>query len=290
MALVAATAVFAGGTFTYKRTYRIGNTYGYMLTTNTFHNGKLVSKSRAKSLFRVVRRDGIPSTRVKFLGLKMATPKSGGGFHSLDHFARKVKPFYLSLAPGGRLAVPNLTVPHMTGPVTDMVTYLVALSPKAGIGSLHLVGEHVTATTPFGCNWANGRTAFVGRDELSVTSRLVALAPKTATMVVAFTPPPTTALTMAHSWMVKPVAAPVPNNFEQVSPEGGAKVYAMWGHERFTIMATVARSTGMILHATMLNKLDVKLRVQCNRDFTRCGPEIPFSIIRKEELVLLPHA
>ena len=101
--------------------------------------------------------------------------------------------------------------------------------------------------------------------------------------------PRTQGMQMAYPWMQEPVSSGTPNNFEQVISAGNGKFTAMWGNEDFTITTVVNKDSGVIEHATMTNNLALKIRVQCDAAFQACGPELPYSITRKEVLALVPR-
>lgn len=87
--------LYADGVFVSHRSYRVGNHFSYRLATDTYHNGKLATKSIALSRHTVVDRGGVPYERVSFVGMKVSTNPASGRFESLDAFARRVKPFYI---------------------------------------------------------------------------------------------------------------------------------------------------------------------------------------------------
>ena len=273
-----------GGSYTYKRRYSIGSSSVYTLTTRAYHNGKFASESVATSKHVIVKRKGVPFERVTFTGLEETSKQGRKDLTAMPSVVSKVKPFYMSLAPHGSLSIPKLTVPQMTGPITDLITFWVALSPKVGADQLHSVGAKRTLKKPFGGDWASGASLPVGRDETVVTSQLVALTSKTATFKTSFLPPSKQGIQMARPFMTKRVVSTSPNNFEQVQAIGDGEFDAMWGNEHFIITETVDRKSGQIIHATMENYLKLKLRVQCDAAFKRCGPELPFSITRRETL------
>lgn len=275
----------SGGPYTYKRVYDVGASSVYRLTTRAYHNGKFASESIATSRHLIVERKGTPFERVTFTGLEESTKQGKKSLVALPGIVKKVKPFYISLAPHGSLSIPKLNVPQMTGPITDLITFWVALSPKVGADKLHAVGAGRTLQKPFGGDWANGASLPVGRDQTVVTSQLIALTPKTTTFKTSFLPPSGAGIQMAHPFMTKRVVSTAPNNFEQVQAIGDGEFDAMWGNERYVITETVDRKSGQIIHATMDNYLKLKLRVQCDAGFKRCGPEFPFTITRKETLV-----
>ncbi|HUI71763.1 MAG TPA: hypothetical protein VL354_14685, partial [Spirochaetia bacterium] len=246
----------------------------------------LSSESIAEARLQVVSKDGAPFDRVAFVSLKETNDPTGGEFRQLN--ALRVKPFDISLARGANVTIPRLTVPYMTGPITDFVTYWVALSARTGIDALHTVGATCTASQPFGGTWANGSTTPVGHDKLQVVSALIAEDATTVTFRSVFAPPRAQAMKMAYPWMREPVSSEAPNNFEQVREASNGSFLAMWGSEDFTITTQVKSDTGLIERASMTNHLSLRIRTRCDAGLQACGPEIPSTITREEVLTLLP--
>src|SRR6185312_11637124 len=162
------------------------------------------------------------------------------------------------------------------------------MSAKMDVANLHRPGDHLLVPTPISGNWANGGSISLGRDCLAVTEQLLDMTPDTVTFRSSFRPPPEPGLSMAHAWMRAPVAGSTPNNFEQVIDQGEAGTTVMWGHEKFTIITTVDRKSGVILRAQMEDNLGLRLRIGCTADATHCGPIMPFTIARHETLRMSP--
>ncbi len=278
----------AHGGYTYRRAYRPGARFDYVLTTDAWHDGRFASETLARSHHEVVLRDGAPWERVTFTSLEVATDSLHRHYISYDADAGRVAPFYLSLAPDAKLHMPKLTVPRMTAAVTDLVTYWVAMSGRVGVDSLHAPGDRYASPSPLVGRWAHGATMPVGEDVLSVTDELVAESDSTVTFRTSFEPPARQAMKTAYAWMIHPISTDGPNNFQQVMAAGPGTFNAMWGRERFTITTTVARESGIILHATMTNELRLRLRVGCDAALARCAHELPYAITRRERLELLP--
>ena len=114
--------------YSYARAYGAGSQFDYTLATRVEHNGNPASTSVAVAHDLVVSRAGVPSDQITFTHLKECAVTGTSACKVLDVQARQVPPFLLSLAAGGSIAVPHVAVPQMTGPVTDLVTYWVAMS------------------------------------------------------------------------------------------------------------------------------------------------------------------
>ncbi|GAC1351442.1 MAG: hypothetical protein NVSMB1_04520 [Polyangiales bacterium] len=198
--------------------------------------------------------------------------------------ARAFPGYEVSIAQGcvQCLALPNLTAldPHLTEPVTDIHTFLVAVSPQAGVDQVHSLGERHRSGKPVLGNWSHGAAIPVGEDCIVIEIVLDRFTPTTATLVTSFTPPPAPCLTPARSFMSKPVAGR-PNNFQQieVKPDGRD---AMWGKEQFVVTTTVRTSDGVILDAHMDNELTLVMRMGCSDDaLEQCRAEVPVRLRRQ---------
>ena len=156
-----------------------------------------------------------------------------------------------------------------------------------GIANLHKPGDHLRVPTPISGSWANGGSIPLGRDYLAVTEQLLDMTPDTVTFRSSFQPPPSHGLPMAQTWMQAPVSGTTANNFEQIINQGKAGATVMWGNEKFMIITTVDRKTGVILRAQMVNNLDLRLRVGCTADATHCGPSMLSTIARQQTLRML---
>jgi hypothetical protein len=222
--------------------------------------------------------------QMTFTHLKECAVADTSACKVLDARARQVPSFFLSLVAGGSIAVPHLVVPQMTGSVTGLVTYWVAMSAKMGVANLHRPGDHLLVPAPISGNRANGGSIPLGRDYLAVTEQLLDMTRDTVTFRSFFQPPPEPGHSMAHAWMRAPVAGSTPNNFEQVIDQGKAGATVMWGHEKVMITTTVDRKSGVILRAKMENELNLRLRIGCTADGTHCGPIMPFTITWHETL------
>lgn len=103
----------------------------------------------------------------------------------------------------------------VVGVITDLHTFLVAVSPQAGVDKLAEVNGHYTLPKPVVGSWANGRSVIVGEDCIHITATLKALGPNTATIQTEIKPPQKACLKMLRGWINKPVVAKIPNSFQQ---------------------------------------------------------------------------
>jgi len=84
------------------------------------------------------------------------------------------------------------------------------------------------------------------------------------------------------------VVAGTPNNFQMVSSMGTDLYLVNYGREMFSINSTLRRSDGKIIRAEMTNQLNVKVKVNCDKDYRNCPFNVPFSEQRTLTLELLP--
>ncbi|MBF0443719.1 MAG: hypothetical protein HQK54_17560, partial [Oligoflexales bacterium] len=101
-----------------------------------------------------------------------------------------------------------------------------------------------------------------------------------------FLPPQNQCLEMNKPWMVESVVPNVPNNFQCIKRTSNGQLNVMWGEERFTIKTTVARESGKILYGTQENRLTLKMKIGCDANLENCQVEMPYSILRTQELKL----
>jgi hypothetical protein len=87
--------------------------------------------------------------------------------------------------------------------------------------------------------------------------------------------------------MNTPVVADTINNFQMVMPTGPEQYIVQYGREYFYINSTVRKKDGKIINATMFNKLNLKLKINCNKEYKNCQFEMPFSEQRNLRLELL---
>ncbi len=246
----------------YRRVYQLGERQRYEIRSQSWMNGAPRGGSVAVSVHEVV---GPPPLRERIR------------FEDLP-----VPPYHVSIAddaPAGALALPSLRglEADAVGVVTDLHTFLVALSPHAGVAQLRRPGDARALPEPRVGSWADGAAVLVGQDCTQLTARLVALDGDTATIETSFLPPPAPCLTMRAAWMDGPA------NFQQVRKVGGA-IVAMWGRERFVVRAVVQRADGHILRATLDNELALTVRAGCDESLATCGAGLPMKLRRQVTL------
>lgn len=270
----------------YFRQYQPGETSRYQLTTEVVHNGKWQSTIKAICELKVVTDSGgIPYEEVRWLRKTVITAKD-----TTEHTAavQAVTPYRFSLHPSGKLDLPKITVPDMTGEITDLHTFFVAISPRLGIEHLHQQGDQYVSPKPVIGDFSNGRDILKGNDCLSVTLQLKQGSEKEAELQTDFVPPATTCLTYLLDEMRTPVVAGIPNNFQMVRPAGAEHFNLFYGKENFTIISSLSRSNGRLVRASMNNLLTLQLKLNCDSSYANCAQTFPFHIKRTLYLELLP--
>lgn len=269
------------------RKYRIGDTYRYRLTTKQYYNGQWKSTNMSVCRLTVVRDSaGNPNDEITWESLRTIQPNDS---FDRSEKARSVPPYRVSLTPKGPMALPPLTIPDMTGSITDFHTFLVAIHPYAGIDSLQRPGDSFPSPKPAIGNFANGQSILKGEDCLAMTIKLVALNHNTALLETSFLPPPANGLTYILPEIDTPVVAGTPNNFQMVMPAGPKIYHVQYGREYFVIHSTISTKDGKLQKADMYNQLSLKLKLSCNEQYQQCQHETPLTIERRLTLELLPE-
>jgi hypothetical protein len=70
----------------------------------------------------------------------------------------------------------------------------------------------------------------------------------------------------------------------QTAPD---KYLVQYGREFFYVNSTIQKSDGKIIHATMFNQLNLKMKINCDKDYKNSQFEMPFSEVRNLILELL---
>lgn len=223
----------------FPRKYKMGDVYRYRLTTEQLYNGKWNSTSVVELELKVVADSaGHPADEVRSISKLVYTPKDTTVANAE---ALSVKPYQISLHTEGKLEIPKIEVPGMTGPITDFITFFVAISPASRITTLEKAGDSLIRQETARGNFANGKTILVGDDCLAIKAYITGITQKEVFIRTAFLPPAATCLTFLLEDMNKPVTRGVLNNFQMVQPAGVDKFNVQYGNEEFTIHSAVAR-------------------------------------------------
>jgi hypothetical protein len=269
----------------FPRKYKTGDKYRYRLTTEQFYNGKWNGTSVVILECTVITdRAGIAWDEVRSLSKMQYSPKDT---LNMDEEALAVQPYRITLHPDGTIAIPKIEVPGMTGPITDFITFFVAVSPQSRITTLEKEGDSLIKKETVKGNFANGKTILLGEDCLAIKAYIIAVTAQEVKFRTRFLPPVQPCLAFLLEDMQKPVTAGVLNNFQMVQPTAIGKLNVQFGNEEFTINTSMNRKDGKIKSAAMSNTLHLSLRMNCDGEYKNCQMEVPFLIQRNLKLELL---
>lgn len=269
----------------FPRKYKMGDAYRYKLTTEQLYNGKWNATTVVVMELKVVQDSaGIPYDEVYSISQIVYTPKDTT---NASTEAQAVKPYRISLHPDGTVAIPKIEVPGMTGPVTDFITFFVAVSPQSRITTLEKKGDSLIRKETAKGNFANGKTILHGEDCLAIKAYVTDVTREVVKLRTLFLPPTQPCLTFLSDDMKKQVTNGVLNNFQMVRPAGPGKYNIHFGNEEFTINSIVRREDGKITEADMSNTLRLSLRMNCDAAYKNCDMEVPFLIQRNLKLELI---
>ena len=264
------------------RKYKKGHQFRYQLTTESFRNSQPDSKTISVSKHTVVEDSGYFAEEIKWLSKTVFSEKDT--LH-LDTLAQKIPAYKISLVPGRQLKIPPLTISEMTGELTDLNTFYVAISPALHIQQLGPNRLSFRDSILKG-NFADDKQILAGEDCIQVTQKLLIKDKNTTLIKTSFEPPRYTGITPLLDTIGKQLFD-MPNNFQMVRKGTGDKVNLLWGVEEFVITSTLDNNTGQILKADMINLLNLRMRYNCSRDLKTYEAEIPLTIKRVLQLVLL---
>ncbi|WP_276481921.1 hypothetical protein [Paraflavitalea pollutisoli] len=269
----------------FPRQYKAGERYWYRLTTEQRYNGVWNSTSVVEMELTVMRDSaGRLYDEVRHISKLVYTPKDTT---RMDAEAQSVKPYRISLHPQGSMAIPPIEVAGMTGPITDFITFFVAISPQSRVTTLQRMGDSLQRKELARGNFANGKTILVGDDCLSISAYIREVNHEVVKVQTRFMPPAVPCIPFLLDNMQEPVTVGVRNNFQMVQPVGGGKVNLQYGNEWFIINSTVRRKDGKLVAADMTNELQLSLRLNCDPTYQHCPTTVPFRIQRYLRLELV---
>ena len=269
----------------FARKYKPGETYRYKMILNEYHNGALDFTNIAVCELKVVDSAGVFYDEVRWISKKVIRAKDST---DQTQAAMQVKPYRISLSGKGRIDMPKIDVPDMTEPIQDFNTFFVGASPLIqGMDRLKQAGDSVSTPTPAIGDFSNGAFIIKGQDCLHIMMRLVSVTNDDAVLYTLFMPPPHTTLTYISNDMTTPVVGTLPNTFQMVSPAGKDLFNVNYGREYFYINTTIRKTDGKIVKADMYNHLNLKVRVNCDKDYKNWQVEVPFEEERKLTVELL---
>ena len=269
----------------FDRTYRNGEKYRYRLRSEQYYNGQWNATSVAVCELTVVQDiSGVHYDVVRWVSMRTLSPKDT---LDLTKQAALVNPYRISLEAAGKLDLPKITIASMTGPITDLNTFLVAISPKLGSDKLHAASDTFANPKPVTGNFSNGKTTLHGSDCLQTSLQLDKLSVDTALLTTRFLPPAQPCLNYLVPEMKEPVVKDTANNFQMVMPVGKDKFNIQFGREYFVIGSVIRRSDGKLLSAVMNNSLSLQLNLNCDSSYANCQTSFPFLIDRRVMLELI---
>lgn len=265
------------------RQYKPGEHYKYLLTSESYQSGSLTAKTIAISEHRIIKDGGTLSEEISWLRKKNIVGKDT---ILMDSIARSVKPYKVSLAPGGKIPLPKLTVPEMVGEITDLNTFLVAASPELNIHKLSDKNKIVINEEILHGEFADSIKIIYGRDCIKTTITLLETAKEFSIVRIDFDPPSTFCLDPLIDTIARRTFKS-PNNFQMIQKSENDRVNLLWGVESFSITASIDNNSGMIIKATMENELTLRMRYNSTVNLKEYMAELPVTITRKLSLELL---
>ncbi len=264
LAFALSSGASAQGEYTYARHYLSGQVTRYTYTERDAGSPAKLTAVAQLSSFGHGRTGG---ETVRWIAL---TSKQG---QNLDAQAQALPAYTLSLSPGAKhgLRPPRANVsPELQGPVDDLLTFFVDLSPRVGIATLHRPGDSHVDAKLLGGNFANATTP-VGHDVIQLTTTLTSQTARQVSFRSAYEPPRHRSLRPYRPWMKAPVCGRTPNNFQLVMSLG-TRYTALWGCERFVVRTVVDRGSGRIVSVMMTNPLHLEGRLCPTLALTGCTP------------------
>lgn len=267
------------------RQYKPGESWQFRLTTEVYRNNNYSGKSVSVSEHTVIRDSGIPGEEIRWLSKIHYNTKDTV---SADSIAQQVKPYRISLSPKGKVPLPSLTDAEMVGDITDLNTFLVAISPALKAQELSQSKKQLSIKEHRQGDFADGIRILYGKDCLEISQELVKTTKEFSIIRTDFTPPATLCLDPLADTVGKKIFDH-PNNFQMIQKGAGDKVNFFWGVETFTITTKLDNKTGQIIDATMSNTLRLRMRYNSTADFKAYDAEMPFTIQRNLKLELISN-
>lgn len=265
------------------RNYKKGEVFKYRLTTEVYRNDKFASKTISTAKHTVIKTDNFFSEELSWLSKISYTPKDTV---VLDSVAQKVNPYKISLSPKGKVLLPKLSIPEMTGDITDLNTFYVALAPA-------LNAQKLTSNKPVFINdklrqgnFADSIEVLYGTDCLQVTQKLISTHKQNTVVETTFAPPSSFCLTPLLDTIGNKTFDHF-NNIQFIRKSEGGKVNLFWGVETFILTSTINNTTGQIIEASMTNILNLKMRYNSTQDLKTYAVELPITIKRILKLELI---
>jgi len=267
------------------RKYKEGEIYRYRLTMEELHDGKFDHKNIAVCELKVIKNSlGIYNDEVRWVSRKTINEKD-----SIDATkeALLVKPYLISLDPKGKIDLPKIEIPEMTEPIQDFNTFFVAASSMVGATKLTNKGDSILNKEGVIADFSNGSFILKGEDCIAFSVKMTDCTNDQVMIRTTFFPPVKSCLTFLTPDMNTPVVPNTINNFQMVMQTAPDKYLVQYGREFFYVNSTIQKSDGKIIHATMFNQLNLKMKINCDKDYKDCQFEMPFTEVRNLILELL---
>ena len=267
------------------RKYKEGEIYRYRLTMEELHDGKFDHKNIAVCELKVIKNSlGVYNDEVRWVSRKTINEKD-----SIDATkeALLVKPYLISLDPKGKIDLPKIEIPEMTEPIQDFNTFFVAASSMVGATKLTNKGDSILNKEGVIADFSNGSFILKGEDCIAFSVKMTDCTNDQVMIRTTFFPPVKSCLTFLTPDMNTPVVPNTINNFQMVMQTAPDKYLVQYGREFFYVNSTIQKSDGKIIHATMFNQLNLKMKINCDKDYKDCQFEMPFTEVRSLILELL---
>lgn len=269
---------------TFGRKYKVGDTYHYKLTMEELHNGKWDHTNISICELKVVKDSlGCPYDEVHWISRITITEKDT---INATKSILSVKPYLISLDPKGKIDLPKIEVPELTEPIQDFNTFFIAVSPLTGATKLNKKADTTSIKQPVKADFSNGSTILKGEDCIDMSVKITDITKSQVMLTTSFAPPSQPCLSFLTPDMNIPVVKDTINNFQMVMQQGPEQYLVQYGQEYFYINSTVQKSDGKITNATMYNLLNLKLKINCDKEYNKCQFEMPFSEQRNLRLEL----
>jgi hypothetical protein len=267
------------------RKYKVGEFYRYKLTMEELHDGKFDHTNIAICELKVIKDSlGVFYDEVRWVSRETINTKD-----TIDatKAALSVKPYLISLDTKGKLDLPKIEVPDMTEPIQDFNTFFVAVSSMVGATKLNNKGDSIINKEPVIADFSNGSYILKGEDCIAFSVKMTDNTKNQVIILTTFFPPSQPCLSFLTPDMNTPVVPNTINNFQMVMHAGAEKYMVQYGREYFYVNSTIQKSDGKIINATMFNQLNLKLKINCDKEYKNCQFEMPFSEQRNLRLELL---
>ena len=211
-------------------------------------------------------------------GKEVTLPPASAGFRQ-----------QLTLDPNHNPSFPNLAQVDsmMIGPITDLLTFYADVWLAIKTRKVKQAGDHFYFKRPGPNSWADGNYVLLGEDtvDFDITLKGVDQSDHTVVLIVRHVPPESPQIKLPAAWMQERVADTA-NNWVQVNKLPGGKYLAAVGKEFFDVEVKLSQINGVILSATMDNRVITVERECEDAALTKCGGPKPHPIRRQIEIAL----